>query len=124
MNKLARMLCIECPASVTAGIVAMLDKRDEENVDFDEFLGSIRTILMFDNFFEEMDSLFHHLDALKVGKIRAQEFFDACTKLSSPDVSSQHDLRIPPAAEVEQIYKKMSTAGQLESPGFLNHSEF
>jgi Ca2+-binding EF-hand superfamily protein len=57
------MLCIEFPAQVTQGIISILDKRDEENVDFDEFLQSIKTILLYDNFFEELETLFRHLDA-------------------------------------------------------------
>ena len=57
------MLCIEFPAQVTQGIISILEKRDEENVDFDEFLQSIKTILLYDNFFEELETLFRHLDA-------------------------------------------------------------
>jgi Ca2+-binding EF-hand superfamily protein len=56
------MLCIDFPSEVSYGIVLILDKRDEENVDFDEFLGAIRTILLYENFFDELDLLFRHLD--------------------------------------------------------------
>ena len=35
---------------------------EEENVDFDEFLCGIRTTLMFQSFFEEMETIFKHLD--------------------------------------------------------------
>jgi len=80
------MLCIDFPAEVTTGIIALLDKRDEENVDFDEFLNAIRTILMFENFFDELDSLFKHLDSLKTGKIKMKELVDACNKLTGPDM--------------------------------------
>jgi Ca2+-binding EF-hand superfamily protein len=64
------MLCIEFPSAVTQGILGILDKRDEENVDFDEFLQSVKTILLYDNFFEELETLFRHLDSTKIGKIK------------------------------------------------------
>ena len=47
--KIARMLCIDYPAEILKGILALLEKREEENVDFDEFLCGIRTILMYDS---------------------------------------------------------------------------
>jgi len=48
----------------------MLDKKEEENVDFDEFLNGVRTVMLFDNYFEEMEGLFKYLDEKKQGKIR------------------------------------------------------
>ena len=120
LNKLARMLCIDFPAEVTTGIVALLDKRDEENVDFDEFLNAVRTILMFENFFDELDSLFRHLDSLKTGKIKIKELVDACNKLSSPEMVGQHEMRVPPGPEIDAIYKKMTAAATIETAGQLN----
>jgi len=52
------------------GVLRLLDKREEENVEFDEFLCGIKTILLLDNFFEEMEHLFKYLDTSKLGKIR------------------------------------------------------
>ena len=49
------MLCIDYPSEILSGILRLLDKREDENVEFDEFLCGIRTILLFDNYFEEMD---------------------------------------------------------------------
>lgn len=113
------MLCIEFPSEVTAGIVQLIDKRDEENVDFDEFLSAVRTMLMFENFFEELDSLFKHLDATKVGKIKIQELVDACTKLNNSEQSGQHEMRVPPGSEIEAICKKMTAASSIETAGLL-----
>ena len=45
--KITKMLLLEYPAEILKGILALLDKREEENVDFDEFLCGIKTILMF-----------------------------------------------------------------------------
>ena len=75
------MLCIDYPAEVLNGILKMLDKKEEENVDFDEFLNGIKTIMLYDNYFEEMESLFKYLDSKKQGKIKRQEFIDAVGKL-------------------------------------------
>ncbi len=49
------MLCIEYPADVTTGILSLLDKREDENCDFDEFLAAIRTILHYDSYLEELE---------------------------------------------------------------------
>ena len=51
--KLTQMLCIEYPQEILNGILKMLDKKEEENVDFDEFLNGVRTVMLYDNYFEE-----------------------------------------------------------------------
>lgn len=81
LRKLTRMLCIELPADVTQGILTLLDKREDENCEFDEFLAAIRTILLYDSYFEEMESVFRHLDNNKTNKIRLADLFAAFTKL-------------------------------------------
>lgn len=67
--KIAQMLCIDYPGEILHGILRLLDKREDENVEFDEFLCGVRTILLFDNYFEEMEQLFKYLDVNKQGKI-------------------------------------------------------
>lgn len=49
------MLCLDYPSDILHGILRIFDKREEENVEFDEFLSGIRTIMLFDNYFEEME---------------------------------------------------------------------
>ena len=71
------MLCIEMPAAVTSGLFELLDKREDENCDFDEFLSAIKTILLYDSYFEEMESIFRHLDNGKTGKIRIADLVSA-----------------------------------------------
>lgn len=80
------MLCIEYPQAVTQGIVSLLDKREDENCDFEEFLSAVRTILLYDSFFEEMDTIFKHIDNNKTGKIRLNDLLEALNKLRSPEV--------------------------------------
>lgn len=98
----------------------MLDKRDEENVDFDEFLHSIKTILLYDNYFEELEPLFKHLDPSGSGRIRSQDFLDACGKLEG----EQTDLRLPPNNIAERIYNRMVNAGHIDIPDFLSLAEY
>ena len=69
------------PPVVTQGILEMLDKREDENCDFDEFLSAIKTILLYDSYFEEMESIFKHLDNGKTGKIRLTDLTLALNKL-------------------------------------------
>lgn len=77
LRKLTRMLCIEMPPAVTSGLLELLDKREDENCDFDEFLSAIKTILLYDSYFEEMESIFRHLDNGKTGKIRIADLVSA-----------------------------------------------
>ena len=60
--KIVKMLCVEYPPDILKGMLGVIDKREEENVDFDEFLCGIRTIMMYQSYFEEMEILFKHLD--------------------------------------------------------------
>lgn len=59
----------------------MLDLREEENVDFDEFLNGVRTVMLYDNYFDEMESLFKYLDSQKLGKIKKNDLIDSVGKL-------------------------------------------
>ena len=101
MNKLARMLCIEFHQDVTQGIITLIDKRDEENVDFDEFLNAIQPVLTFENFFDELDGLFRHLDYQKQGKIKIRDLVDSCAKLTSSEIAGTHEIRVPSATDIE-----------------------
>jgi Ca2+-binding EF-hand superfamily protein len=75
------MLCIYYPSEILAGILKMLDKKEEENVDFDEFLNGVRTVMLYDNYFEEMEGLFKYLDTKKQGKIKKLDLLEAMAKL-------------------------------------------
>ena len=55
------MLCTDYPAEILTGMLKLLDKKEEENVEFDEFLNAIKTIMLYDNYFEEMEVLFTFL---------------------------------------------------------------
>ena len=78
-----------------------IDKRDEENVDFDEFLNAIQTVLTFENFFDELDGLFRHLDYQKQGKIKIRDLVDSCAKLTSSEIAGTHEIRVPSATDIE-----------------------
>ena len=117
-NKIVRMLCIEYPPEIVKGMTQLLDKRGEENVDFDEFLCGIRTIFMYCSFFEEMEQLFKHLDFHKQNKIQRDDLVQACAKLRSPEIN--HDLRIPDSLLLERLGNSMN----FEEDGMLNYKEF
>ena len=63
------MLCIDYPSEILTGILRLIDKKEDENVEFDEFLCGIKTIMLFDNYFEEMEQIFKYLDVKRQGKI-------------------------------------------------------
>ena len=79
--KLCQMLCIDYPPVILQGILKMLDKKEEENVDFDEFLNGVKTVMLYDNYFEEMESLFKYLDTKKAGKVSKDDLITSIEKL-------------------------------------------
>lgn len=115
------MLCIEYPTSVTQGILSLLDKRDDENCDFDEFLHAVKTIFLYDSFFEEMDSIFKHIDNGKTGSVRAVDLVSAMKKLRSSEIAGMHELRVPDPVDFERIYKALEN---VTLAGSLTHGEY
>ena len=101
--KIIKMLCLEYPPEILKGILVHIDKREEENVDFDEFLCAIRTIMMFQSYFEEMESIYKHLDYQKKGKISKDDLVDACNKLTSDEID-KNELRVPQGEDLNRIY--------------------
>jgi hypothetical protein len=55
--------------SCQEGYQHQMSKKEEENVEFDEFLNAIKTIMLYDTYFEEMQVLFKYLDVKGTGKI-------------------------------------------------------
>ena len=117
--KIARMLCIDYNPEIVKGILLQLDKREEENVDFDEFLTGIRTILMYDSYFEEMETIFKHLDFQKRKRIKRDDLIKTAHKLRDESIGP-HELRMPPVSDLERI---CSTIVFEEADG-LNYDEF
>lgn len=105
--KIAKMLCVEYPPEILKGILTLIDKREEENVDFDEFLCGIRTIVMYGSYFEEMETLFKHLDFQETGKIKKSDLVESCNKLRGTEAGN-HDLRIPEGSDVDSVYENMT----------------
>jgi Ca2+-binding EF-hand superfamily protein len=124
LSKIARMLCIEYPPAVTQGILALLDKREDDNCDFEEFLSAVRTILLYDSFFDEMETIFRHIDNNRTGKIRVGDLTTALNKLRQPDIQLLHELRVPEAQDVQAAYKRMANSGSIETQGFITQAEY
>ena len=121
--KLTQMLCVDYPAEILNGLLKMIDKKEEENVEFDEFLNAIKTIMLYDTYFEEMQVLFKYLDVKGTGKIVKNHLVEAIQKLrlnqeKKDESSSQNDkgvalqkceLRVPHEDDVDSIYGQMVT---------------
>lgn len=121
------MLCIDYPSEILAGILKLLDKKEEENVDFDEFLNAIKTIMLYDNYFEEMEVLFKYLDVKKAGKIKKNDLIDAVAKLrksidknNSEDGKTKCDLRVPSEDDLDSVYQTIT----VEEDGYLTYDEY
>ena len=121
--KLTQMLCVDYPAEILNGLLKMIDKKEEENVEFDEFLNAIKTIILYGTYFEEMQVLFKYLDVKSTGKIVKNHLVEAIQKLrlnqeKKDESSSQNDkgvflqkfkLRVPYEDDVDSIYGQMVT---------------
>ena len=106
-----------------------LDKKEEENVDFDEFLNGIRVIMLYDNYFEEMEGLFKYLDQKKTGKIPKTQLLQAIAKLRQTQHGKETDdkgvaikceLKVPNEDNLEVIIGGMD----LEEDDQLTYDEY
>ena len=127
--KLCQMLCIYYPAEILAGILKMLDKKEEENVDFDEFLNGVKTIMLYDNYFEEMEGIFKYLDSKKLGKIKRQDLLDSVQKLRASQEGKETDekgnpirceLKVPNEDDLDSVIQSIV----LEDEDMLNYDEY
>ena len=114
------MLCIDYPPIILQGILKMLDKKEEENVDFDEFLNGVKTVMLYDNYFEEMESLFKYLDTKKAGKVSKDDLITSVEKLrvavdkanglvdATADeiqrLGGKCELKVPHEEDIENVY--------------------
>ena len=85
--KLVKMLTVDYPPEVVNGILGQLYKREEENVEFEEFLHGVKTVLMYDSYFEEMEGLFRHLDSKKIAMVHKDTIVEAVRKLRSEEIA-------------------------------------
>jgi len=114
--KLVKMLTVEYPIDVVNGIIQQLYRREEENVEFEEFLSGIKTVMLYDNYFEEMEGIFKHLDLHKKGMVNKDEIMEAVRKLRDPSIAETHEMRVPEADDLDII---LSDKGSL-----INYDEF
>lgn len=78
---LTQMLCVTYPPDIISGLIKIIDKKEDENVDFEEFLTAIKTIMLYDCYFEEMQPLFGYLDVKNQGTIKKDHLFEGLKKL-------------------------------------------
>ena len=79
----------------------MFDKNEDDIIEFQQFEAAIRTIMMFEVYFDEMEGLFTHLDYKRTGKISKTELFYAIEKLDKTEC----ELKLPSKPELEEICK-------------------
>ena len=97
-------------------------------MEFDEFLNAIKTIMLYDNYFEEIEVLFKYLDkSAKSGKISKNDLNEAVGKLrkniektNNEDGKQKCDLRVPSEDDIDTVYSTMV----VEEDGMLNYDEY
>lgn len=65
--KIIQMLCLDYPSSIFKSLLKIFDVNEEDTIEFSQFEAAIRTINMFEVYFEEMEGLFRHLDCTNTG---------------------------------------------------------
>ena len=119
--KIVQMLFIQYPKGILDEILRLLDKKEDEVLEFSQFQAGIKTVLMFDNYFEEMKVIFNHLNFQKLGKIQISELSEAITKLGK---TKQNTVKVPTAAEIQEAYRCLDpspkTEGSADFDEFLN----
>lgn len=94
----------------------ILDKRDDETLEFDQFASGIKMILVFDTFFEDMEALFKHLQ--RSGKMRVSDLLEALDKLSRMD----EEASVPTPREITDAIDEMDITPKVD--GFLDYDEY
>ena len=110
------MMCIQYPRPIFDQLVRILDKKDDETLEFDQFASGVKMILVFDTFFEDMEALFKHLQ--RSGKIRVADLQEALDKLSRLDDGAA----VPTPAEVTEAVDEMDITPKVD--GFLDYDEY
>ena len=114
--KIVQMLWIDYPKSIFKAMLKIFDKNEDDTIEFNQFEAAIRTINMFEVYFDEMEELFRHLDYKNTGKISKDELFSSIQKLEKKGV----ELKLPSKSELEEITKGMT----VEENGFFTYEEF
>ena len=114
------MICADYPNEVVESLLRQLYCQDEGNVDFEEYLAGIRTVLLYDGYFQEMEQLFMYLDPKHQGKVHIEDFMKGAAKLRTEELASKHELRVPAPDDIEMILSTMSP----EDPAALTRDEF
>lgn len=118
--KLVKMLLVDYPQDIVHGVLRQLYCPDEGNVDFEEYMSGIRSVLLYDSYFAEMEQLFMYLDPKAKGKVYIEDFMKGAAKLRSEEISSKHDMRVPDPDEIEMIVATMTP----DDPAVLTRDEF
>lgn len=74
---------------------------------------------MYDSYFEEMESIFKHLDFMKRTKVKKDDLLQAAEKLRDETIGP-HELRVPQAGDLEKIYSSMT----IDEDGSLSYEEY
>ena len=100
--KLLNMLCLDFPPEVVEEVLAVFGKSDNEVLAFEDFVAGIQSVMLYEEFFQEAEDLFVHLDVDCTGRVPQQRLFDAIEKLYIYKV----DITLPPRQVLKEIIDK------------------
>ncbi|CAG9328420.1 unnamed protein product [Blepharisma stoltei] len=114
--KLIRMLCLDFPSEIVEEVLGVLGKRESDVVVFEEFIAGIQTVLLYEDFLVEAETIFHYLDRENQGRISVQKFFKAIDKLNLYKTG----LRVPPTDDIKSVMRTLT----IDPQGSINFEEF
>jgi len=112
--KLVNMLCVDFPSEVVEEVLAVVGKRENEVLGFQEFRAGISTVIMFEEFFEEAEEIFRLLDKDSEGSVETQLLLKSLEKLQD------YELTMPSAEELRTVLNTLN----LENKTRVSFGEF
>lgn len=98
--RLINMLCLDFPSEIIDEVMAVYAKRENDIIPFEDFAAGIQSVMMYDEFFEEAERLFNHLDVHCKGKVLLSTFHSAIDKLMHYNI----DILLPTREELDEVF--------------------
>lgn len=111
--RLINMLCLDFPSEIIDEVMAVYAKRENDIIPFEDFAAGIQSVIMYDEFFEEVERLFNHLDIHCKGRVTLGTFHSAIDKL----MHYKTDMLLPTREELEEVFAG-ARDGEISFPDF------
>lgn len=104
-NKLLRLVCNDFPVDIVDTIFGVLDKQNNDTIDFRSFCAGINSCLLYEEFFEQVEWLFKGFDVNSTGSIEVSSLLHIIHQIRSAppsSLSSSSTFNIPSPEHVKE----------------------